>query len=174
MAIPPSVTREVQDVSSLAVTPLTNARALPLTVSLHPCLLDSSQDVSGGAASPPLLPLGLVLQGLLPPPRLRLWCLCQLLSQLLLVLHFFPLINSHYPPSNLAVITSRLGISFSPGFAPPVSPLATQILPLLQTLLTLLQVSTGKDSFSWQQRTDRSGFSLIMQGIYTLGADLKS
>jgi hypothetical protein len=54
MAIPPSVTREVQDVSSLAATPLTNVRVLPLTVSSHPSLLGSSRDVLGGAASPPL------------------------------------------------------------------------------------------------------------------------
>ncbi len=53
MAIPPSVTREVQDVSSLAATPLTNVRVLPLMISSHPSLLGSSRDVSGGAASPP-------------------------------------------------------------------------------------------------------------------------
>ncbi len=53
MAIPSSVTREVQDVSSLVATPRTNVRALPLTVSSHPSLLGSSRDVSGGAASPP-------------------------------------------------------------------------------------------------------------------------
>ena len=94
----------------MAVTPLTNVRALSLTVFSHPSLLGSSWNVSGGAASPPLLPLGLILQCLLPPPCLWPRCLCQLLSQLLLVLHLFPLIHSHYPPSSLAVITLRLGI----------------------------------------------------------------
>jgi hypothetical protein len=52
MAIPPSVTHEVQDVSSLAATPLTNVRVLPLTVSSHPSLLGSSWDALGGGASP--------------------------------------------------------------------------------------------------------------------------
>ncbi len=61
--IPPSVTREVQNVSSLAATPLTNVRVLPLTVSSLPSLLGSSRDVSGGAAPhpPPMLPLGPIL-----------------------------------------------------------------------------------------------------------------
>ena len=67
-AIPPSVTHEVQNVSSLAATPLTNVRVLPLTVNSHPSLLGSSRDVSGGVTPPPLLPLGLILQCLLPPP----------------------------------------------------------------------------------------------------------
>ncbi len=53
MAISLSVTHEVQDVSSLAATPLTNGRVLPLMVLSHPSLLGSSRDVSGGAASPP-------------------------------------------------------------------------------------------------------------------------
>ena len=80
-------------------TPLPNVRVLPLTVDSHPSLLGSSSDVLGGAASPPLLPLGLILQCLLPPPRLwRLRCLCQLLSQLLSVLHIFPSIDSCLPP----------------------------------------------------------------------------
>jgi hypothetical protein len=150
MAIPPSVTSEVQDVSSLAATPLTNVRVLPLMVSSHPSLLGSSRNVSGGVASPPLLPLGLVLQCLLSPPCLRLRCLCQLLSQLLSVLPLFRLIVSRYPPSSLTVITSGLGIRFLAGSALLVSPPAAWILLLLQTLLTLLQVSTGKDSFGWR------------------------
>jgi hypothetical protein len=37
---------------------LTNVRVLPLTVSSHPRLLGSSQDVLGGAASPTLAPTG--------------------------------------------------------------------------------------------------------------------
>ncbi len=53
MAIPPSVTCEVQDVSSLVATPLTNVRVLPLMVSSHPSLLGSSWGVLGGVASPP-------------------------------------------------------------------------------------------------------------------------
>ena len=52
-AIPPSVTCEVRDVSSLAATPLPNVRVLPLAVSSHPSLRGSIQDVSGGTASPP-------------------------------------------------------------------------------------------------------------------------
>ena len=48
-----SVTHEVQDVSSLAATSLTNVRVLPLMVSSHPSLLGSSRDVLGGAAPPP-------------------------------------------------------------------------------------------------------------------------
>jgi hypothetical protein len=60
LSIPSSVTCEVQDVSSLAAIPLTNVRVLPLMVSSHPSLLGSSQDVSDGAASPPLLPLDLI------------------------------------------------------------------------------------------------------------------
>ena len=78
----------------LAATPLTNVRVLPLTVSSCPILLGSSRNVLGGAASPPMFPLGLVLQCLLPPPHLRLWCLCQLLSLLLSVLPLFPSIDS--------------------------------------------------------------------------------
>ena len=109
-AIPPSVPCEVQVVSSLVATPLTNVRVLPLTVSSHPSLLGSSRDVSRGAAPPPGLPLGLVLQCLLPPTRLRLRCLYQLPSLLLSVLPLFLSIDSRYPPSSLAVITSRLGI----------------------------------------------------------------
>ena len=60
MAIPPSVTHEVQDVSSLVATPtpLTNVRVLPLMADSHPGLLGSSRDVSGGAASPPSAPAG--------------------------------------------------------------------------------------------------------------------
>ena len=110
MAIPPSVTREVQDVSSLVATPLTNVSTLPLTVFLILAFkipVGMSQVVR---LPQPLLLLGLILQCLLPPPCLRLWCLCQLLSQILSVLHLFSLINSRYPPSRLAVITSRLGI----------------------------------------------------------------
>ena len=61
LAIPPSVTREVQDVSSLVAPPLAIVRALPLTINSHPSLLGSSRDVSGGAAFPPLHPLGLFL-----------------------------------------------------------------------------------------------------------------
>ena len=57
-AIPPSVPCEVQDVSSLVATSLTNVRALPLTVSSHPSFLGSSWDVLGGAASPPPAPAG--------------------------------------------------------------------------------------------------------------------
>ena len=53
LAIPPSVTHEIQDELSLAAPPLTNVGALPLTVDSHPSLLGSSQDVSGGATSPP-------------------------------------------------------------------------------------------------------------------------
>jgi hypothetical protein len=52
-AIPPSVTREVQDVSSLAATPLTNVRVLPPMASSHFSQLGSSRDVSGGVAPPP-------------------------------------------------------------------------------------------------------------------------
>ena len=42
LAIPLSVTCEVQDASSLMVTPLTNAMVLPLLVSSYPSLLGSS------------------------------------------------------------------------------------------------------------------------------------
>ncbi len=45
-AIPPFVPWEIQVVSSLVATPLTNVRALPLTVSSHSSLLGSSRDVS--------------------------------------------------------------------------------------------------------------------------------
>jgi hypothetical protein len=79
-------------------------------VNLHLSLLGSGWAVLGGAASSPLLLLGLVLQYLLSPPRLQLRCLCQLISQLQLILHLFQLIGSRYPPSSLKVITSRLGI----------------------------------------------------------------
>jgi hypothetical protein len=58
MAIPPSVTREVQGVSSLVATHLTNVRVLPLTISSHPSLLGSSRNVLGGVASPPPAPAG--------------------------------------------------------------------------------------------------------------------
>ena len=51
MAIPLSVTHEVQDVLSLAATPLPNVRVLPLTVSSYPSLLGSSWDALGGGAS---------------------------------------------------------------------------------------------------------------------------
>ena len=57
-AIPPSVTHEVQDVSSLAATPFTNVRVLPLTVSSRPSLLGSSRDALGGGASPHPAPGG--------------------------------------------------------------------------------------------------------------------
>jgi hypothetical protein len=52
LAIPPTVTCEVWGVSSLVAPPLTVVRALSLTVDLHPSLLGSSWDVSGGAAFP--------------------------------------------------------------------------------------------------------------------------
>ena len=110
LAIPPSVPCEVQVASSLVATPLTNVRVLPLTVSSHPSLLGSSRDVSSGVASPPRLPLGLVLQCLLPPTRLRLRCLCQLSSLLLSVLPLFLSIDLLYPPLIPAMITSRIGI----------------------------------------------------------------
>jgi hypothetical protein len=51
-AIPPSVTHEVQDVSSLMATSFTNVRVLPLAVSSHPSLLGSSRDALGVGASP--------------------------------------------------------------------------------------------------------------------------
>jgi hypothetical protein len=111
LAIPLTVTREVKGVSSLVAPPLTVVRALPLMVmvNLHPSLLGSSQDVLGGEASPPPAPAEYRTTGLLPPSHLRLRCLCQLLSQLLFVLHPFLSIGSYYPPSILEVITSRLG-----------------------------------------------------------------
>ena len=56
LAIHPSATHEVQDDSSLATTPLTVGRALPLAVNSHPSLFCSSRDVSGGAVSPPPAP----------------------------------------------------------------------------------------------------------------------
>ena len=51
-AISPSVTHEVQDISSLTATSLTNVRVLPLAVSSHPSLLGSSRDALGVGASP--------------------------------------------------------------------------------------------------------------------------
>ncbi len=50
-AIPPSVTHEVQDVSSLVATPLANVRVLPLSVSSHPSLLGSSRGAVGKHAT---------------------------------------------------------------------------------------------------------------------------
>jgi hypothetical protein len=47
---------------------------------------------------PPPCSHSLILQCLLPPSWLQLWCLCQLLFQLLLVLHLFLLIDSLLPP----------------------------------------------------------------------------
>ena len=163
-AIPVSVTHEFQDVISWAVTPLTVVWAPVVT--LHPTLLDFSWDVLGG-------PLGLVLQRLLPPPCLRLWCLCQLLYRLLCGLHLFLPINSHQPQSSLEVIMSRPEIWFSHGSIAQVSPLVTWMLILLQTLLTFLQVSTGRDSFWWWYRMALSSSSLIIQEIHAMDTDLK-
>jgi hypothetical protein len=54
LAIPPSVTREVQDVSSLMAPHLAIVRALPLTVNSHPTsLLGSSRVVSRVVRHPP-------------------------------------------------------------------------------------------------------------------------
>ena len=91
LAIPPSVTREVQDVLSLGAPPLPIARALPLMVDSHLSLLGSSQDVSGGAASPslPLLPLGLILQCVYCPHPICGCGACVSSS---------PSFDSHYPP----------------------------------------------------------------------------
>jgi hypothetical protein len=65
-----SVTREVQNVSLLAATPLTVIRALPLTANSQLACLVPVRISQAVLHSPPLLPLGLVLQHLLPPPSM--------------------------------------------------------------------------------------------------------